>query len=178
MARFFSSARLPVGAEAYRDRRRHLYMLLFRSGKVYVGQTVDLRRRLRQHIHQSGWRGPFRFHVIGSYWGTRAKGEDLEQIWRLWAHAQNHIVLGAPPNIVVDPRNRSSADQKRRAEKLRMPLSWKWSWLLPDPWHYPKSSLWFLRLGSFLWFFFAYALWWVCFSGLLVIIFSVLLRLK
>lgn len=41
-------------AETYFTRPRHLYALHFASGDVYIGQTVDLKLRKRQHRSRQG----------------------------------------------------------------------------------------------------------------------------
>lgn len=109
--------------QKYKNRTRYLYALRFAQGPVYVGQTVDLKARERQHRSpKGGWMGqPFTFEPLGSMVGTQAQAEDWEHAWRYVAARAGYVVWGLPPGIRVQPGRQMSPERHRIARGLRWP---------------------------------------------------------
>lgn len=78
--------------ERYKRRSRHLYALAFDGGThVYIGQTLDLRRREKEH--RRFWPCGFRMVALGSIDGTEADAVDYEHAWRWKARQAGYAVL-------------------------------------------------------------------------------------
>lgn len=114
-----------MGAEKYHLRPRHLYALVFPGRRVYIGQTVDLKRRAYQH--RRSWHEPFEVLPLIEVTGTELQVEDWEFAWRYVAQRAGKIVLararGGEPFIVRDPRARMTAERYRIARGLRWPTA-------------------------------------------------------
>lgn len=68
-------------SQAYHAHKRIIYGLMWPEAKrCYVGQTVDMDRRRKEH--QRAWAKPFTMIKLGEMTGTRAQGEDHEFAWR------------------------------------------------------------------------------------------------
>lgn len=104
--------------EKKRIRIRYIYALLFANNCCYVGQSVDLKRRLGQHTHRKGnWQQQkFTMIQLDRIKGTYADAEDLECAWRCCAQRNGWTIYGLPPNIVVDPSRKLN---RRRSQLLQ-----------------------------------------------------------
>jgi len=92
--------------QKYLPRPRHLYALFFNGGCCYVGQTVDLLNREKQHRgSRGGWQGrPFQFVPLGQMVGTQADAEVHEYAWRYKAHLKGWRIYAKPPGMLIrDP---------------------------------------------------------------------------
>ena len=128
-----------AGGQKYQHRRRILYALLFDSGRAYIGQTIEPRRREKEH--RRAWQEPFRFMRLGQMDGTESQAVEHEYAWRWLAHRAGYAVLaksrGGAPFIVRNPRARMNDERFRiasghrwpRAWRRRSPLAWLWQWL-------------------------------------------------
>lgn len=68
-------------AQAYHPHKRIIYGLMWpETRRCYVGQTVDMERRRKEH--QRAWATPFTMVAFETMTGTRADGEDHEFAWR------------------------------------------------------------------------------------------------
>lgn len=105
-------------SEKRQRRTRYIYALLFSNNCCYIGQSVDLSRRLAQHKHRNGKWGRQKFYMVrlDKIKGTYADAEDLECAWRCCAQRQGWTIYGLPPNIVVDPSRKLNS---RRSGLLR-----------------------------------------------------------
>ncbi len=105
-------------SEKRQHRIRHIYALLFPNNCCYIGQSVNLNRRLAQHRHRNGKWGRQTFYMVrlDKIKGTYADAEDLECAWRCCAQRQGWSIYGLPPNIVVDPARRLN---RKRSQLLR-----------------------------------------------------------
>lgn len=137
-------------AEQERRRIRHLYVLNFRSGHVYIGQTVDPRRRRAQH--RKLWRQPFAMTVVGRVAGNYTDAENHEYAWRYLAQQHGFKIYGSP-GVVVNPLRRMTPERYAIAKRL----NWKNPRLPPTP----KTLFWLrgilatsgLLLGLAIWHF-------------------------
>lgn len=121
-------------SQKYLDRPRYLYALLFDNKCCYVGQTVDLRARERQHRSpQGGWCGQhFDFKPLGVVIGSEATAIDYEHAWRCIAVRHGLNIYGMPPNIVVSPSRQMNRTRSQIASTLRWPGERKqfpWGWV-------------------------------------------------
>jgi predicted GIY-YIG superfamily endonuclease len=110
-------------SQKYHARERHLYALLFASGKAYIGQTIDLCRRKREHARS--WSEPFEMIQLGTMWGTQEQGEDHEYAWRYRAAMSGYTVLGKTWDgsiFVVRPLKRMNAKRRAIARQCRWPV--------------------------------------------------------
>jgi hypothetical protein len=64
---------------------RSIYLLAFSGKRVYVGSSVDYRRRIKQH-RRIGWDEPFIPVVVQCISGIEAEAVDHEYAWRWCAH--------------------------------------------------------------------------------------------
>lgn len=106
-----------------RTRQRHIYALLFANSCCYVGQSVNLSRRLRQHRHKPGGWGNQKFTMIklGCVNGTYAQAEEHEFAWRLCAQKNGWTIYGLPPNIVVNPQLKATRNRLALAQRCVWP---------------------------------------------------------
>lgn len=109
--------------QKYRNRRRHLYALLFPSNECYIGQSVDTGRRMTQHRSDQGGWFDRRFEMIplGSIVGTQAQAEEYEFAWRYKAAKAGWTILARPPRLIVDPTRRMTLRRRWIALWLRWP---------------------------------------------------------
>lgn len=150
--------------QKYLPRPRYLYAFFFNGGCCYVGQTVDLLNREKQHRgSRGGWQGrPFQFVPLGQMVGTQADAEVHEYAWRYKAHLKGWRIYAKPPGMLIrDPRRRTTWHMqnlalglawpailpapRRRVEATRRLLWGSFKWLLL----YPMlliAALWLLRL--------------------------------
>jgi predicted GIY-YIG superfamily endonuclease len=121
-------------AEKYFIRPRHLYALHFANGHVYIGQTVDLKQRERQHrSRQGGWHRDFTLLHLETIQATQAQASDHEVAWRAIAHRAGHGVYAKPPGILIRRHGALlTSDSRRLMRGRRWPLkrvrSWTWAW--------------------------------------------------
>jgi len=104
--------------QKYLPRPRHLYALFFNRGCCYVGQTVDLLNREKQHRSPRGsWQGrPFQFVPLGQMVGTQADAEVHEYAWRYKAFRKGWRIYSKPPGLLIrDPGRRSTFEVRRLA---------------------------------------------------------------
>lgn len=123
--------------QKYQRRTRHLYALLFESGQAYIGQTVDLPRRERQH--RNTWPMPFVFRELGAVVGTQREGEDHEYAWRYvaWRAGWSVVAMSRAGTVFTlrDPRRRMTMARYRVASQCQWPVRSarrrrRWSWML------------------------------------------------
>lgn len=117
-------------SQKYHARPRHIYALLFEAaGCCYVGQTVDLHQRARQH-QRGDWAQDFVLVPLALVQGTEAEAADHEMAWRLAAQRRGWRIYAGPPGVIVDPRRRATWSQRRLARRCRWPIRSRWSrWL-------------------------------------------------
>ncbi len=104
--------------QKYLPRPRHLYALFFEGG-CYLGQTVDLLNREKQHRSpRGGWQGrPFQFVPLGQVVGTQADAEVHEYAWRYKAFQKGWRIYAKPPGVLIrDPRRRTTRHMKSLAQ--------------------------------------------------------------
>ena len=115
--------------QKYHARERHLYALKFKSGAVYIGQTVNMERRRKEHESiAGGWPSAFEFQHLSTIQGTQLEAEDHERAWRYVAASHGDQIFGKPPGIVVDCRRQQTPSSLKLAKTLRwsdprMPMS-------------------------------------------------------
>lgn len=112
--------------QKYLPRPRHLYALFFNSGCCYVGQTVDLVQREKQHrSSRGGWQGrDFRFIPLDQVVGTQADAEVHEYAWRYKAHLKGWRIYAKPPGVLIrDPRRRTTWHMKSLAHGFAWPVN-------------------------------------------------------
>lgn len=115
--------------QKYHARERHLYALKFKSGAVYIGQTVDMERRRKEHESiAGGWPSAFEFQHLSTIQGTQLEVEDHERAWRYVAAAHGHQIYGKPPGIVVDCRRQQTPSSLKLAKALPWPGATKGFW--------------------------------------------------
>lgn len=107
-----------TNSEKRQHRIRYIYALLFSNNCCYIGQSVNLNRRLAQHKHRNGKWGRQKFYMVrlDKIKGTYTAAEDLECAWRCCAQRQGWTIYGLPPNIVVDPSRKLN---RRRSQLLQ-----------------------------------------------------------
>lgn len=127
-----------MGADQkYHVREGHLYALMFKSGQVYIGQTVDMGRRQKQHA--KAWAAPFEMIQLGTMQGTQAQGEDYEYAWRFRAAAEGYPVLAKTWDgtvFAIHPQMRMTSERQAIAKRCQWPgrsskrkLAWFWQWM-------------------------------------------------
>ena len=126
-----------MSREKYIHRKRYLYALIFDHKRVYIGQSIDLDRRHRQHARDWPW--PFKMVLLGSMVGTRADAEEYEYAWRYRAGREGYRVLCKSQDgldiFEIDPRQRMDSHRYRIASTLKWPAEHKrkfqwWPWLV------------------------------------------------
>lgn len=110
-------------SQKYHARPRQLYALLFENGCAYIGQSVDLVERERQHRRPAGgWNGQvFECVQLGVLEGTEAQARDFEHAWRHKAYKNGWRIYGKPPAMIVDHRNQMTFKRYLLAWSLRWP---------------------------------------------------------
>lgn len=110
----------------YQNRTRHLYALVFDHEKaVYIGQSVDPKRRAAQHRSTSGgWHRPFRLVMLEQIEGSYAHAEVREYVWRWVAHIRGWQVYVLPPNLRVNLGRRMSIWRRLEAWRTMLTVGW------------------------------------------------------
>lgn len=115
--------------QKYHTRERHLYALKFKSGAVYIGQTVNMERRRKEHESiAGGWPSAFEFQHLSTIQGTQLDAEDHERAWRYVAASRGHRIFAKPPGIVVDCRRQQTPNSLKLAKTLPWPGATKGFW--------------------------------------------------
>ena len=123
-------------AQKYKPRRRYLYALMFDRKRVYIGQTIDIGRRHKEH--RRDWNYPFRMIELGSIVCTQADAEEYEYAWRYRAGRTGFSVLCKSPTssdiFVINPACRMDRQRHRIASTLRWPKEHRagrsrWPWV-------------------------------------------------
>ena len=125
-----------MGSEKYQRRQRFIYALIFKNRTCYIGQSVDVQRRFKQHQASGDWRslGTFSVRPLGAYMGTYADLEEWEYAWRLAAQRSGWKVYGgsdASGPYLVDPRKRSNNRRLALSKKCHWPGSGGQWWPIP-----------------------------------------------
>lgn len=112
-----------MGNERYYRRKRFIYALVFPTGGVYIGQSVNLKRRWSEHASFKGGWGNLRFkpYYLFDAHCTFAEAEDLEQAYRVLAREKGYFVYGLP-QVVVNPHSRATEWHYRQAKRLPWPV--------------------------------------------------------
>lgn len=129
-------------AERASRRVRYIYGLFFSDGNAYIGQTVSLSRRHREH--RKSWPSRFRIVRLDRLRGTYADAEIAEQAWRCLAVEQGRTILAfqGDASVQVNPN-------LRRTEKVQAYISRKkWPKRLV-PW-FPWFRLFSTLIGALL----------------------------
>ena len=124
-------------AQKHHSRPRHLYALLFANRHCYVGQSVDLKRRSREH--KRDWPDDFEMIHLGTMQGSQAQAEEYEYAWRWKAHRAGWRNYGKDPKtgkvfVIRNPEWRMQPQHYHIAKGLKWPqeggkLS-KWIWVV------------------------------------------------
>lgn len=115
--------------EKYHQRERHIYALLFNNNAVYIGQTVSLSRRQKEHeSNAGGWPRSFEFKYLATVNGTKELAEDHERAWRYVAASNGHKIYAKPPGIVVNCRYQQTVSSRQIAKHLQWPVAKKGGW--------------------------------------------------
>ena len=119
-------------SQKYKPRERHLYALMFDSKRVYIGQTIDIGRRHKEH--RRDWNYPFQIIELGSIVGTQADAEEYEYAWRYRAGRSGFRVLCKSPTSAdvfeINPARRMDRQKHRIASTLKWPEEHRagWGW--------------------------------------------------
>lgn len=113
-------------AQKHHSRPRHLYALLFANRHCYVGQSVDLKRRSREH--KRDWPDDFEMIHLGTMQGSQAQAEEYEYAWRWKAHKAGWRNYGKQSRtgsvfLIRDPRLRMEARHYGIARNLKWPVT-------------------------------------------------------
>lgn len=95
--------------QKYKNRQRHLYTLLFKNGRAYIGQTVDLHH---QGEHSRAWFERFDMIHLGDCDGSHAEAKAHEYAWLFVTRKASWTVLARDWNhntFVVNTRHRMTA---------------------------------------------------------------------
>ena len=121
-----------MGREKYVNRQRHVYALTFegRPTHVYIGQSIDPKRRLAQHRQSGDWNGlgAITLTPLAVHSGTRMDVERWELIWRVRAQQRGWRVFGGSNDdgpYEVDPSRRASREDIALARRSHWPLGRK-----------------------------------------------------
>ena len=136
-------------SQKYYKRTRYLYALFFDHERaVYIGQSVDLKKRWAQHRSAAGkWNRHFRPVELASYEMTQHEAERMEELWGCKAAQMGWRVYGLPPGIVINPYRRAGLWKRWKARKLE----WKTGMTPAAPSKFPWKAL-GLGLGALLFF--------------------------
>lgn len=124
-----------MSAEAYYKRKRYLYAL-FVMNAVYIGQSVNPHKRLKQHLLKSGgWNMSLHMEVLTSIEGTREDADFLERAYRLKAVRLGYKVFGKP-HVFIDPNRQATFAQRIKSYRLPWPKNWRKGpqWRFPFGW--------------------------------------------
>ena len=107
-------------------RPRVLYALVFDAERaVYIGQSIDPRRRRNQHNAKAGgWRRDFRMVELETIEGTFADAERREYVWRWVAHLKGWTVYVQPPNVRVNLGRRMGLFRRLEAWRTWFVVGW------------------------------------------------------
>lgn len=123
-------------SQKYSPRKRYLYALKLDHKRVYIGQTIDIGRRHKEH--RRDWSYPFQMIELGSIVGTQADAEEYEYAWRYRAGRSGFRVLCKSPTSAdvfeVNPARRMDRQRYRIASTLRWPMEHRagrgwWQWI-------------------------------------------------
>ena len=119
--------------QAHRVRCRHLYALLWKSGRCYIGQSVDLRRRHSEH--SKAWGEPFSMVHLGDCEGTYADAEEHEYAWRYVGQSAGWTIVARDRQnntFTVNAHNRMTPDRYKLAARCRWPKAHRRNgWSIP-----------------------------------------------
>ena len=108
--------------QKYLPRDRHLYALLFQDGGCYVGQSVDVGQREKQHRSRTGgWGRDFQCVHLGTIHGSEDQAKDHEHAWRHVAASNGWRIYAKPPRMVVNHRRQMSPRRYVIAKGLKWP---------------------------------------------------------
>lgn len=109
-------------SQKYHPRDRHLYALLFADGGCYIGQSVDVAQREKQHRSRAGgWGRDFQCVHLGSIHGSEDQAKDYEHAWRHVAAKNGWHIFAKPPRLVVNHRRQMSPGRYLIAQGLKWP---------------------------------------------------------
>ena len=124
-------------AQKHHSRPRHLYALLFANRLCYVGQSVDLKRRNREH--KRDWPDDFEMIHLGTMQGSQAQAEEYEYAWRWKAHRAGWRNYGKERQagrvfVIRNPELRMKPQHYFIAKGLKWPQEngkWsRWFWVV------------------------------------------------
>jgi len=112
---------------------RHLYALVWEDKICYIGQTVDLKRRAKEHQNDDAWNcfGPFVMYELGVKQGTRLEIEEWEYAWRMKAQWKGYRIVGGSDiggPYFVNPSKRSTASRIVKAHTCKWPIKQRSWW--------------------------------------------------
>lgn len=112
--------------QKYLKRQRHIYALVFSGNRVYIGQSVDIKRRSGQHnAYAGGWHEQFEMIHLSTMYGTHFEAEDHEYAWRYKAGCSGFRVYGKP-GLFINPRRRMTWKRKWIAwTAKKWPVKWE-----------------------------------------------------
>lgn len=114
-------------AQAYHSHERSLYGLLWHdTGQCYIGQTVDMERRNREHMR--AWARPFIMLQLEVMVGTQAQAEEHEYAWRLKCAEAGWQPLGKTREgkvFVIQPHKRMTPARYAIAKRCKWPRAYK-----------------------------------------------------
>lgn len=114
-------------SQAYHPHTRSLYGLLWpETGQCYIGQTVDMDRRYREH--QRAWGRPFTMVQLETMVGTREQAEDHEYAWRLKCSEAGWVPLGKTKEgrvFILSPRQRMTPQRDAIARRCKWPRAYR-----------------------------------------------------
>lgn len=110
-------------SQKYHARPRQLYALLFDNGCAYVGQSIDVLEREKQHRRPAGgWGGkPFQCVHLGVVNDTEERAKEYEHAWRHKAAKNGWTIYAKPPAMVVDHHRQMNLRRYMLAWSLRWP---------------------------------------------------------
>ncbi|BFI96282.1 MAG: hypothetical protein RSP_17920 [Rhodanobacter sp.] len=127
-------------AQRHHKHTRHLYGLLWHpTRQCYIGQTVDMERRRKEHAR--AWSNPFEMIHLETMEGTQLDAEDHEYAWRFRCSESGWVPLGKTREgkvFVIQPRKRMTPARHAIAQRCRWPkryrinraaLPWWFQWM-------------------------------------------------
>lgn len=113
----------------FQKRKRCLYALVFDDERaVYIGQSMNPKRRFSQHKAPSG--GWFRAHrgmrmvILEEIEGTYAQAEVREYVWRWVAHIRRWTVYVLPPGKQARLGRRMGSFRRLEAWRTMLTKGW------------------------------------------------------